>query len=149
MADPRDTLSLPVALVKRLLETSTTAVWVTERTGDVLLANERARQFLKAAQVESPSKPNLFKDVFKVEPSLIIEKVSAGEHELELELVYDAKPVRVRVQWVAEPGCFLAQVDPGQLPEVAADTATQLTVQELLQEREITYRNLLAAYLKL
>ena len=27
--------------------------------------------------------------------------------------------------------------------------ATQLTVQELLQEREITYRNLLAAYLKL
>src|SRR5438094_8073773 len=29
------------------------------------------------------------------------------------------------------------------------DAATQLTVQELLQEREITYRNLLAAYLKL
>jgi two-component system phosphate regulon sensor histidine kinase PhoR len=29
------------------------------------------------------------------------------------------------------------------------DPATQLTVQELLQEREITYRNLLAAYLKL
>src|SRR5260221_5468346 len=31
----------------------------------------------------------------------------------------------------------------------SADAATQLTVQELLQEREITYRNLLAAYLKL
>src|SRR5882762_2732210 len=29
------------------------------------------------------------------------------------------------------------------------NTDTQLTVQELLQEREITYRNLLAAYLKL
>ena len=31
----------------------------------------------------------------------------------------------------------------------ASEAATQLTVQELLQEREITYRNLLAAYLKL
>ena len=31
----------------------------------------------------------------------------------------------------------------------APDPATQITVQELLQEREITYRNLLAAYLKL
>src|SRR5260221_4044246 len=31
----------------------------------------------------------------------------------------------------------------------SADAATQLTVQELLQEREITYRNLLAAYLRL
>jgi len=33
--------------------------------------------------------------------------------------------------------------------QAAPDAATQLTVQELLQEREITYRNLLAAYLKL
>src|SRR5207302_11062909 len=33
--------------------------------------------------------------------------------------------------------------------QTGADPATQLTVQELLQEREITYRNLLAAYLKL
>src|SRR5260370_19798961 len=32
---------------------------------------------------------------------------------------------------------------------LAADSATQPTVQELLQEREITYRILLAAYLKL
>src|SRR5207344_2885256 len=30
-----------------------------------------------------------------------------------------------------------------------ASAGTQLTVQELLQEREITYRNLLAAYLRL
>jgi signal transduction histidine kinase len=32
---------------------------------------------------------------------------------------------------------------------LGGDPETQLTVQELLQEREITYRNLLAAYLKL
>jgi len=31
----------------------------------------------------------------------------------------------------------------------AAEAATQLTVQELLQEREITYRNLLAAYFEI
>jgi len=32
---------------------------------------------------------------------------------------------------------------------IAQRALSQLTVQELLQEREITYRNLLAAYLKL
>jgi signal transduction histidine kinase len=41
------------------------------------------------------------------------------------------------------------QIKDREVDGVAADSATQLTVQELLQEREITYRNLLAAYLKL
>jgi len=43
----------------------------------------------------------------------------------------------------------LARGGDREKTEVEPDLATQLTVQELLQEREITYRNLLAAYLKL
>lgn len=147
--DQRAALALPFGLVKRLLETSTTAIWVTERSGEVLLTNEKARQYLRVPPGSSPAKSNLFKDVFKIEPSMVIERVSAGEHEMELELTQDDKQVRARVQWVAEPGCFLVQVEPGPLAEIASESATQLTVQELLQEREITYRNLLAAYLKL
>src|SRR5947199_6785014 len=47
-----------------------------------------------------------------------------------------------------EADWMLAQfVRPEEQP--GPDPATQITVQELLQEREITYRNLLAAYLKL
>ena len=48
-----------------------------------------------------------------------------------------------------EPDWFVVQIATQPEKPLASDSATQLTVQELLQEREITYRNLLAAYLKL
>jgi signal transduction histidine kinase len=48
-----------------------------------------------------------------------------------------------------EPDWIVLQFDNTDEAKEGQDAATQLTVQELLQEREITYRNLLAAYLKL
>ena len=56
---------------------------------------------------------------------------------------------RARIQWLPEPDWLAVQIDQ----KVAADEVPtgheRHTVQELLQEREITYRNLLAAYLRL
>src|SRR5260221_6009016 len=51
-----------------------------------------------------------------------------------------------RVRFAPGSDRMVVQIQAKVAPENAA---TQLTVQELLQEREITYRNLLAAYLKL
>src|SRR5258708_8335211 len=48
-----------------------------------------------------------------------------------------------------EPDWLVVEIENRAEVTPAADPATQLPVQELLQEREITYRNLLAAYLKL
>jgi len=48
-----------------------------------------------------------------------------------------------------EPDWLVVEIESKSEAQPVADPATQLTVQELLQEREITYRNLLAAYLKL
>jgi signal transduction histidine kinase len=48
-----------------------------------------------------------------------------------------------------EPDWLVVEIENTAEAQSGADSATQLTVQELLQEREITYRNLLAAYLKL
>src|SRR5260370_17059354 len=53
------------------------------------------------------------------------------------------------VQWMPEPGWLVTEIENESGAEQGPDPATQLTIQELLQEREITYRNLLAAYLKL
>ena len=53
----------------------------------------------------------------------------------------------VRIQPAAESDWLVTQIKDKNADADAV--ATQLTVQELLQEREITYRNLLAAYLKL
>jgi signal transduction histidine kinase len=58
------------------------------------------------------------------------------------------KPI-ARIQWMPEPDWLLVEVVGSEEVAAGSDPATQLTVQELLQEREITYRNLLAAYLKL
>ena len=91
----------------------------------------------------------MFHDLLKVEPNQIGQKIDAGEHEVEMEVVRGEKKIRARIQWIAEPGCLLVQLETEPSAEAAPDAATQLTVQELLQEREITYRNLLAAYLKL
>ena len=91
----------------------------------------------------------MFSDLLKVEPNQIGQKIDAGEHEVEMELVRGGKKVRARLQWIPEPGCLIVRLETELAGEPAPDAATQLTVQELLQEREITYRNLLAAYLKL
>ena len=55
------------------------------------------------------------------------------------------------MKWMPEPDWLVVQLEiPTKEQNAAAsEAATQVTVQELLQEREITYRNLLAAYLKL
>ena len=91
----------------------------------------------------------MFHDILKVEPSQISQKIEAGEQEVEMGVVRGEKKIRARIQWIAEPGYLIVQLETEPAAEAAPDSATQLTVQELLQEREITYRNLLAAYLKL
>jgi signal transduction histidine kinase len=145
----RKALVLPMGLVGALLSAAKTAIWVAERNGRVLLSNASARQFLGADGPSDTEQANLFSDLLKVEPSEIAQKIDAGERELEVDVSQGEKKSRARIQWIPEPGCLLVQLETVSAGETAADVATQLTVQELLQEREITYRNLLAAYLKL
>ncbi len=142
-------LSLPIGFVKSLLESAKTPIWVAERSGRVLLSNGSAREYLGPEGTSDASRLNLFTDLLRVESKQVGQKIDAGEHELEMEVVRGEKLIRARIQWIAEPGCLIVQLDTEPSVGTAPDAATQLTVQELLQEREITYRNLLAAYLKL
>ena len=68
---------------------------------------------------------------------------------MNLDLAHSPKKSRASIQWMPDPDWFIVRFDTQADEKTAADPATQITVQELLQEREITYRNLLAAYLKL
>jgi signal transduction histidine kinase len=140
---------LPGGFVKMLLETAKTPVWVAERSGRVILSNENARRFLGLESSNNFGQLNLFHDLLKVEPNQIGQRIDAGEHEMEMAVVRGEMKIRARIQWIAEPGCLIVQLETEPSAESVPDSATQLTVQELLQEREITYRNLLAAYLKL
>jgi signal transduction histidine kinase len=136
-------------LIRVLLDSVNTPVWVAEKNGRILVSNAGGREYLGPAASSEFAQFNVLRDLFRVEASLVEQKIDAGEHELEMDVVREERRTRARLQWIADPGCLIVRLENEGSGETATDPATQLTVQELLQEREITYRNLLAAYLKL
>ncbi len=141
--------ALPLSSVNGLLDALEKALVVAERDGNMLLMNSRARQCLEAHGYKEISGLNLFKDVLRTDAKQIYGQIEKGEHEIELSIECGGMKSTAWIQWMPEPDWLVVQLEKKTEAQPVADPATQLTVQELLQEREITYRNLLAAYLKL
>jgi signal transduction histidine kinase len=142
---------LPVGLVHTLLDSVNASILVGDRAGRVLLMNQHARQFLQARDSDLHQDLNLFQDILKTDGAGIFELLERGGHRVEVNLDLAGQKSRGSIKWLPEPDWLVVQLEPSVKDERAAasEAAAQLTVQELLQEREITYRNLLAAYLKL
>ena len=136
-------------LVAGVLDTLDHGLVLAERGGRLLLVNARAQEYIQALGCAGPSEVNLFRDLLKKDPKEILGPIERGERELEIELLREGEKSRARVHWMPEPDWLIVQFDSQTLAPMAQVPGTRLTVQELLQEREITYRNLLAAYLKL
>ena len=149
MSEAGNRTALPLEFVRGLLDSIDRPLMVAERSGNFLLINNRAKHFLESSGHAISPSLNLFNDFLKVDARKIFDEIEKGEHEVSLQFRRaDAKSV-VQIRWMAEPDWLLVEIENRAEVTPAADPATQLTVQELLQEREITYRNLLAAYLKL
>ena len=141
--------SLPLGWVSRLLDTLEKSLLVTDRSGSPLLINARARHFLEAQGFKETDEPNLFSDLLKLDSAKIFAQVEQGEHEVSVRIGAAENDSAARIQWMPESDWLVVEIENRTGKHADSDPATQLTVQELLQEREITYRNLLAAYLKL
>ena len=141
--------AIQLGLVNRLLDTLDKSLLVAERCGHILLVNSRARKFLESIGLGEFSQLNLFSDILQVDSKRIFSEIEGGEQEVKLNLTRGNKRTRAGVQWVPEPDWLVVQFEPQAEAHPVPEPGTQITVQELLQEREITYRNLLAAYLKL
>jgi len=141
--------AVQLTLVNRLLDTLDYALLVAERSGKILLANSRAKKCLESIGLGELSTLNLYDDVLQVEAKQIFREIESGEQEVKLSLSRGETKASATVNWVPEPDWLVVQFVPMTGLPPASDAGTQITVQELLQEREITYRNLLAAYLKL
>jgi signal transduction histidine kinase len=131
-----------------LLDMLETPLVVSERNGRIVLINARASQALRL-KVSGDSTVNLFTELFQDEGNHILRKLESGAEELRLDLVRGEDKYIAKLHWMQEPDWIMAQFVRQVEAALEPDRATQITVQELLQEREITYRNLLAAYLKL
>jgi signal transduction histidine kinase len=145
LAEQRDPAGFSLSVVARLLDSLEESLLVAERNGRILLANQPARKRLEFYGFGEFSQLNVFSDFLQVDPNQILSKLESGEQEVKLDFTRDDKKSRANIQWIPESGWLVVRLET----QPASESGTQVTVQELLQEREITYRNLLAAYLKL
>src|SRR6266849_849293 len=148
LADSRGAVGFSRGLVVGLLDTVETALVVAERSGRIVLMNARARKSL-GVEMSAEAEINLFTELLDADAKKIFREIESGRHEVQLELERGGEKLFAGVRWMPEPDWVVVQIQRQQDMQQTSDPATQITVQELLQEREITYRNLLAAYLKL
>jgi len=145
----RRSTSIPVEHVQALLYRLDRGFIVTSRDGQSLILNERAKEFLRLLGMDGGSPLNILVDLLKLDPVDVSRRIESGEREIACEGKSSGKPFRAHLRWIPESDWLAIELDEQDGSAAGTDGGTQPTVQELLQEREITYRNLLAAYLKL
>jgi signal transduction histidine kinase len=142
--------AISAGVVGSLLDLVEQPALLSDRAGQILQINSRGKRLLAARGFSFESNPNLFSDLLRVDPNAIGEQIDAGKRELDSTFDCFGGAAQARIQWLPEADWLLVRIeDTNKRASQAGAASTQLTVQELLQEREITYRNLLAAYLRL
>ncbi len=123
---------------------------VFDRSGKILLSSPQAERQMAALGVPNRPEPNLFVDLLQISPQTIEDRIEAGALESEAEFECCSGAGIARVRWLPEANWLVVSLEVTEKePESRATNVPQHTVEALLQEREITYRNLLAAYLRL
>jgi signal transduction histidine kinase len=148
LTDSRVTPGFSRGLVVGLLDAVDSAFLVGERNGRIVLMNARARKLFGVENGQEPEF-SLFTELLQADAKQIFAEIESGKHEVQLDITRGEDKFLASIQWMPDPDWVVVQLQPRPEIHQIADPTTQITVQELLQEREITYRNLLAAYLKL
>ncbi len=142
--------AIPASAIASLLDLLDQPILISDRSGRFLQANVRGRQRLASHGFPFDSNLNLFSDVLRVSPSVIADRIEAGEQQIDSKFDCCGGAALARIQWLPETDWLVVRIEDVEKRAGQSQPATtQHTVQELLQEREITYRNLLAAYLRL
>jgi signal transduction histidine kinase len=132
-----------------LLDALDRPLLVADRTGQVIFANLHAQDQLSTDHTSASGTLNLFKDLLHVNAQEVMGQLERGEQELNLLIKCPEGDCRARIRWLPEPDWLVAYVEAAPVDSPSDEAEMRQTVQELMQEREITYRNLLAAYLRL
>ena len=148
VAENVSAVSLSPSIVQSMLDALDRPVIVAERAGRIVMANLRARQCIGIPGGADFADTNLFTHLLRVDPGVLFGQIEGGESEISLQVNCRGEMVPAQIRWLPEPDWLVVQVSDSPT-EQETDSKEQHTVQALLQEREITYRNLLAAYLRL
>jgi signal transduction histidine kinase len=135
--------------VRALLDTLDKGMLLVDRDGQVLLTNTKARKSLEELGKSDQASFNFFAEMLDLDGQEIIRRIENGQSEIEFSNPAGGKPFHVVVKCIAESEWLAVEFSSETRAHRESAESSQVTIQELLQEREITYRNLLAAYLKL
>jgi signal transduction histidine kinase len=135
------------SLMASLLDSLDRPLLVADRGGRVLYANLHAQDRLNFPGASENA--NLFRDWLHIDPKGLFGQLESGEQEVNLLVDCPEGKARARVRWLPEPDWLVTYVEPAPSQAPSSEVEMRQTVDELMQEREITYRNLLAAYLRL
>lgn len=140
----------PLGTVGTVLDCVQQPAFIADTAGALQFVNTGARKFLESRGFVSHQSPNLFSEILHVAPEAVLEPVAHGESVMTLPLAgQNGSPISAHLRALPGSGWVVMTLDaPPALPG-NQDAAVHQTLEELLQEREITYRNLLAAYLRL
>ncbi len=142
--------AIPASVIAGLLDMLEQPILISDRSGRILQANARGKQRLASHGFLLEPNLNLFSDLLRINPTKIADQIEAGGQSIDSKFDCCGGAALARIQWLPEADWLVVRIEDVEKGAVQGQgTATQHTVQELLQEREITYRNLLAAYLRL
>jgi signal transduction histidine kinase len=136
-------------LVASLLDAFDRPLLVADRRGLILFTNLHAQDALQAQGLDTKPELNLFQDVLRADRKEVLSQLESGEQEVYLPLESSGGKTQARVRWLPEPDWLAVFIELAPAEPAADEADMRQKVQDLIQEREITYRNLLAAYLRL
>jgi signal transduction histidine kinase len=142
--------ALPLSVTADLLDLLEQPILISDRTGRILVASAQGKQRLASQGFAFKGDLNLFSDLLHADPKIILDQIDGEGRGINSKFECCSGRAHARIQRLPEVDWLVVRIEDAEKP-ITADHAesTKHTVQELLQEREITYRNLLAAYLRL
>jgi signal transduction histidine kinase len=142
--------AIPASVIVALLDLLDQPILISDRSGRILQVNQSGILRLGSHGFSFEASSNLFSDLLHVHPNVISDQIEAGENQIDSKFDCCGGAAVARIQWLPEADWLVVRIEDPEKQLVPGPAASaQHTVQGLLQEREITYRNLLAAYLRL
>jgi signal transduction histidine kinase len=142
--------AISASVIASLLDLLEQPILIFDRAGRILQANVRGKQRLASLGFSFESNSNLFSDLLRISPKVIADQIEGRDHQVDSKFDCCGGAALARIQWLPEADWLVVRIEEVEARAIEGQAAaTQHTVQQLLQEREITYRNLLAAYLRL
>jgi signal transduction histidine kinase len=139
--------SLHIQSISPVLDAVTVPTFIAERNGKILLANAAALHFIDSTGLGEKDKLNIIRDILALDRDKLFEDLLASRNEVIRQINCLGRPAQVRIRWLPQPGWLVISLNETSSDE--QQTELQRALREVLEEREVTYRNLLAAYLRL